>query len=296
MKMSYFSLSGLRSLLLSCCVLFNVNVIAQSDQQSTEDFTKFINEHPFYKRAPMTKEELKKIPKYDRPDLAWELDYLTTLDPATGQPERDRLIPTLDAVDQYKNTLTPIMPGSSTAAAWVERGPNNVGGRTRALMWDPNDATGKKVWAGGVGGGLWYNTDITNATSNWQNVNDLWDNVAVSCIAFDPNNTNTFYVGTGEVYTGASRGAGVWKTTNGGVSFTRLASTTSFYYINDIVVRNESGTSVVYAAADGRYYNGMWHGHNDAGLQRSTNGGTSWTQVLPNIPGETSNFVPSDML
>ena len=263
---------------------------------SREEFNEFIMNHPFMVREKLTKEEIKKIPKRDRPDLAWEQDFLTTLDPSTGKPEKSRLFPTLDVIDQMQSDLTPDVPGSSTTSAWAERGPNNVAGRTRALVWDPNDVTGKKVWAGGVTGGLWYNNDITSASSQWQSVNDFWDNIAITCIAFDPNNSQIMYVGTGEGFgASASRGAGIWKSTNAGSTWARLASTTNFYYVNDLVVRNESNTSVVYAAVDGNFYNGAWHGAADAGLQRSTNGGTSWTQVLPNIPSETINFVASDI-
>ena len=43
---------------------------------------------------------------------------------------------------------------------WEERGPKNVGGRTRALMVDPNDPTQRKFWTGGVSGGLWYTNNI----------------------------------------------------------------------------------------------------------------------------------------
>ena len=125
--------------------LLSLNVQSQNlNQLSREEYTEYLNNHPFMKRKRMTKEELKKIPKNDRPDLAWEYDYLITLDPATGKPERARLFPTLDYIDQMQALQTPVAPGSSPSAAWVERGPNNVGGRTRALMWDPNDPTGKK--------------------------------------------------------------------------------------------------------------------------------------------------------
>lgn len=265
-------------------------------KSSREEFNEFIMNHPFMVREKLTKEEIKKIPKRDRPDLAWEQDFLTTLDPSTGKPEKARLFPTLDVIDQMKSALTPAVPGSSTSSAWVERGPNNVAGRTRALVWDPNDATGKKVWAGGVTGGLWYNNDITSTSSQWQSVNDFWDNIAITCIAFDPNNTQIMYVGTGEGFgASASRGAGIWKSTNAGSSWSRLTSTTNFYYVNDLVVRNESNSSVVYAAVDGNFYNGAWHGAAAAGLQRSTNGGSTWSQELPNIPNETVNFVASDI-
>lgn len=270
------------------------NTITAQPFQSRKAFEDYLNSHQYSLRKPMTESDLKKIPKKDRPDLAFEQDYLRTLDPATGTPNYTGLA----AIAQQINApsqLTPLVPGSTTATSWVERGPNNVGGRTRALVYDPNDATGKKVWAGGVTGGLWFNSDITSGASQWQNVNDFWDNLVVTCIAYDPNNSMTMYVGTGESYTRAGRGAGIWKSTNGGSTWTQISSTTSFYYLNDIVVRNESGNSVVYAAVDGRYYMGTFHGAADAGLQRSTNGGASWNQVLPNIPSQTINFTPSDI-
>ncbi|NDE11548.1 MAG: hypothetical protein EBZ95_13465 [Chitinophagia bacterium] len=40
-------------------------------------------------------------------------------------------------------------------------------------------------------------------------------------------------------------------------------------YINDLVVRNESGTGVVYAAVDGNSYNGDWSIYQNTGLYRS---------------------------
>jgi hypothetical protein len=47
---------------------------------------------------------------------------------------------------------------------WIERGPKNVGGRTRTIMIDPNILSGKKVWAGSVSGGLWKTNDIDAVT------------------------------------------------------------------------------------------------------------------------------------
>lgn len=51
---------------------------------------------------------------------------------------------------------------------WEERGPRNVAGRTRTLMFDPNDPSGKKLWAGSVSGGLWY-------VHNWDSVNTSYE-------------------------------------------------------------------------------------------------------------------------
>lgn len=47
----------------------------------------------------------------------------------------------------------------ATKLNWTERGPGNVGGRTRALLVDPADPSMHTWWAGSVSGGLWKTTD-----------------------------------------------------------------------------------------------------------------------------------------
>lgn len=258
-----------------------------------ERFSKFLKEHPFNNRERNFDLDEENELHTDRPDLAAEQDFLRTMNPALGRPTPEN-IPGIIRSMRSSQLSFKSAPGSSSSP-WIERGPNNVGGRTRTLVWDPNDATHKKVWAGGITGGLWYNNDITSSTSSWISVNDFWADLTVSCMAFDPNNSLIAYVGTGERYTNSGRGAGIWKTTDGGITWNQLSSTTAYYYVNDIVVRNESSTSVVYAAVDAEDYMGNWFGTADAGLKRSTNGGTSWTQVLPNISGQTSNYVASNI-
>jgi len=49
---------------------------------------------------------------------------------------------------------------STNRGVWQERGPSNIGGRTRTIMLDPNDPLGRKLWAGSVSGGLWVAEDI----------------------------------------------------------------------------------------------------------------------------------------
>jgi len=262
----------------------------QTDRETERaKYEKFLNEHKF-SQIRHTQEEIKEMDKRDRPDLAWEQDYLATMNPSLRRPEKEKLSPVLAMTKAMQQTIIPAAPGNA-GSPWIERGPNNVGGRTRALTWDPT--TTNKVWAGSVTGGLWFNNNITSAASTWQPVNDFWDNIAVTAIAFDPTNSNTMYIGTGEGWgAAASRGAGIWKSTNGGSSFTQLASTTDFYYINDLVVRNEGGAGVVYAAVAVKSYEGQFHGGSE-GLQRSANGGISWAQMLPNVSGNPE--APTDI-
>lgn len=236
-----------------------------------------VRNHPYSNRPALTKEEWRKVPATDRPDLAMEQDFLMTMDPALGYVPAERKIQAnieLAKALKYKASITGVK--------WQERGPNNVGGRTRALMFDPNDANNgyKKVWAAGVSGGLWYTNDITEASPTWNHVNDFWENIAVSCIAYNPNNTQEFYVGTGEGWFNADAqiGGGIWKTTDGGSTWSHLANTTpggyvnstAFQYVNKIVIKAD-GT--IFAATRGYYTN-------RGGLLRSIDGGSSWEKVV----------------
>lgn len=169
----------------------------------------------------------------------WEL----TMDPITGKPAPERLYEVQKKLNsQYNNSvLAPVVPGETEVSKWIERGPNNVGGRTRGLMFDPNDPNGNIVFAGGVSGGLWRNSDITNNDTQWELLN-LPENLSVSSITYDPNNTQIFYVGTGESSTsGDVTGNGLWKSSDGGQNWERVlgndsASNDSYISTNKLFV------------------------------------------------------------
>ena len=174
----------------------------------------FLKNSPFKKTLAMTREERKQLGLPPNPYLErqWEL----TMNPRTGRPTPEKLHALERQLYALENQSRGV-PG--TTDAWEERGPVNVGGRTKALLFDPNDPTGKRVFAGSVSGGLWYNDDITNQYSVWHLTN-MPQNMAVSSITVDPNNSQIFYVGTGESYTsGAVNGNGIWKSTDGGYTW-----------------------------------------------------------------------------
>ncbi len=259
----YIFIIIINGLLLTTC---SNNGTVNNIFETRNDYQKVLDNHEFSKTPLLNKEQLKTIPKQDRPDLAWQQDFLRTMDPATGQPERQRLIPTIDAINSSiaENRIF-------SSHNWDERGPYQVGGRTRAIMFDPNDGSIKKVWAGGVNSGIWFNNDITTASSEWTQVFTTMDNFAVCAMDYDPVDTQTFYAGTGEGQgnADAARGAGLWKSENAGSTWTLLNSTTGYRYILDVVVRDESGSEgVVYLAT-----------RTPGGIYRSTDGGTSFTQV-----------------
>ncbi len=242
-----------------------------------------------------------KLP--DQPDMAAFQEYIITADPATGDVPVDRL---MNSYKQTKSIEVRQKENKSTNSLMQWEGTQaNMGGRTRAIMFDPNDPDNKKVWAGGVTGGLWFTNDITNTTENWTPVGDFWSNLAISCMAYNPNNSQTMYVGTGEAQTArliyrasSGVGAGIFITVDDGISWDLLPSTSGFDYITDIAVADENGTSIIYACVASGYYMGENHQSEPTeGLFRSDDGGITWEQVLPIIPGSSTNspYTPADI-
>ena len=237
--------------------------------------------------------------KPDYPELAALRDYFMTFDPAVNRVPVERLEEANKYTKQLQqqNTLK-----SGNLIEWEPTG-SNMGGRTRGIMWDPNDANGYKVWACSVTGGLWFNNDISDDNSSWEIVDDFWPRLSTNCIAYDPNNTQVFYVGTGEYQTArviyresSGVGYGIWKTIDGGQSWEILESTEDFKYISDVKVRNEDGNSVIYAGVVSGTYHDVNHVSEPSdGLYRSTDGGQNWEQVMPEIGEENLPYAPADL-
>jgi hypothetical protein len=215
--------------------------------------------HACYLSESPYKETLKKT-KIERqalglpPNKYYESDWEATMDPSIGRPTPEKLELLRQKLEKQRNEdlLAYRAPGDGIDNSWIERGPTNVGGRTRAVIFDPNDQTNETVFAGGVSGGIWKNTNISNANSEWTRVN-IPDNLNVTCIAVDPNNSNIFYAGTGESYVGGDvNGDGLWKSTNGGNNWTKVlggvSGATYFQSSSNVVVN--SPISATYASIE----------------------------------------------
>ncbi|MSP49806.1 MAG: hypothetical protein EXQ95_10845 [Alphaproteobacteria bacterium] len=150
---------------------------------------------------------------------------------------------------------------------WSSLGPANIPGRVRAVVVHPSD--GNRIWVGAVSGGIWYTAD---GGSSWRPLNDFQSNLAIASLVIDPSNTNVLYAGTGEGFfnVDAVRGAGIFRSTDGGQTWIQLSATnpandSNWYYVNRIAV-NPSNSSLILAATNG-------------GVYRTADGGTSWTQI-----------------
>ncbi|MGZ8537181.1 MAG: WD40/YVTN/BNR-like repeat-containing protein, partial [Flavisolibacter sp.] len=205
-----------------------------------------------------------------------EHENLMTLDPTLGYVPRERLIM---AEQKAARMAMQSRDMEMASLSWTERGPNNMGGRSRAIMIDINDISGNTVFIGSVGGGLWKTTNFKAATPTWNQIASISANLAITSLAQDPLTPNTMYAGTGEGYNNvdAIRGLGIYKSTDGGTNWSFIANTTAggtnvadFNYVQKILVYSNGN---VYVAATSLNCN-------RGGIMRSTNGGTSWSRVI----------------
>ncbi len=183
-----------------------------------EKHVEFLTTHSYNNTMKLSRTDRKAqgLP----PNAYFEQQYLLEMNPRTGKTDFEKKFLLQEALLQNK-IFQKNVPGSDNNA-WVERGPTNVPGRTRAILFDPNDASNERVFAGGVSGGLWVNDDVTTRSNPWERVG-IPENLAVSSITFDPNNTQIMYVGTGESYVqGQVNGNGIWKSTDGGTSWSHI--------------------------------------------------------------------------
>jgi len=159
---------------------------------------------------------------------------------------------------------------------WAEVGPDNIGGRSRAIVIDKDNSN--IIYAAGVSGGIFKS--VTGGSS-WVKVNDMAENLAVASMAQCPL-TGAIYAGTGEGLGNgpmgttdgntAFLGKGIYKSTDGN-TFSLIASTipavansttADWATVNELAV-DENGW--VYAATN-------------KGLRLSKDGGDTWTNPV----------------
>ena len=150
-------------------------------------------------------------------------------------------------------------------------GPAIMSGRISDLAIHPKN---KSIWYVAVGsGGVWK---TENAGTTWTPVFDDQPSYSIGCLTLDPNNPEVVWVGTGENVSGrhVGFGDGVYKSLNGGKTWTNLGLPTSEHIARILVNPQDSNT--VYVAAEGP----LWSPGGERGLYKSTDGGKTWALSL----------------
>ncbi len=169
---------------------------------------------------------------------------------------------------------------------WHSRGPGNVAGRARAIVVDPDDASGDTWFIASVGGGVWHTSD---AGANWNQLMDDQPLLAMQSLAMAPSNTNILYAGTGESYFNIDtmNGNGMLKSTDKGATWAPIASTVDdprFNNVSRIIVSPVDPDLLLVSTTVGRYKSEL---NPTTHIFRSTDGGAAWTEVFSETNGGT---------
>lgn len=153
-----------------------------------------------------------------------------------------------------------------------EIGPAVMGGRIADIAVNPQN---ENIWYVAVGsGGLWK---TINRGITWTPIFDQQPSYSIGTVALDPNNPEVVWVGTGENVSGrhVGWGDGVYKSMDGGTTWKQMGLPRS-EHIGKILV-DPSNSNVVLVAAEGP----LWSGGGERGVYKTTDGGTTWSLVLP---------------
>jgi photosystem II stability/assembly factor-like uncharacterized protein len=145
---------------------------------------------------------------------------------------------------------------AASSGIWRSIGPD--GGSVAALSFAPSDA--KIAYAGGAEGGIFRSGD---GGASWTSVSNGLGTLVVKCLAVDPRDPATVYVGTL---------SGLYQTTSGGASWRPLPVRPGGFFSAVTAIRTDPVQPHALVAAT------------DTGLFRSTDGGDHWTKCDAGLP------------
>jgi len=159
--------------------------------------------------------------------------------------------------------------GKSASGNWTIQGPttyvgNNTGqptgmGRVNAIAFHPTDAN--TIFVGSPSGGFWKTTDGGNT---WSNLSSNLPTIGVSSILVHPTDPNIIYIGSGDRDAGSAIPLGVFKSTDGGSTWTQINSTMGNVTVGAMLMLPSDPNTIIAATSGGIY--------------KTTNGGTTWSQ------------------
>ncbi len=150
-------------------------------------------------------------------------------------------------------------------------GPALMSGRITDFAVNPNNI--HEYYVAVACGGVWK---TQNSGTTWKPIFDSEKSFSIGCVTIDPNNPHTVWVGSGENNSqrSVSWGDGIYKSLDGGQSWTNMGLKKSEHIAKIIVHPNKS--NIIYVAAQGP----LWGPGGDRGLYKSIDGGTTWDAVL----------------
>lgn len=167
----------------------------------------------------------------------------------------------------YNDYISRMDGASSVSGTWSIVGPvtypaNATGqptgmGRINSIAFHPTDAN--TIFVGASNGGIWKTAD---GGSTWADLSSNIPYLGVSAILVHPSNPNIIYIGTGDRDANDAPGIGVYKTTDGGLTWYSVSSGMGNVEVGAMVMHPSDPNTIIAATS--------------AGIYKTTNGGLSW--------------------
>jgi len=165
-----------------------------------------------------------------------------------------------------------------SAFRWRNVGPSNFMGRLSDVQGIPSPS--KTIYVAAASGGVWKSM---NNGQTWRPLMDDKEVSSMGMLAIAPTDTNIVWAGTGEPNSRHTiePGAGVYKSTNGGGTWTFMGLRET-QHIGRIQI-DPRNANVVYVAALGP----AWKAGGDRGLYKTTDGGATWKLIKAGANNKT---------
>lgn len=187
----------------------------------------------------------------------------------------------MKAYQSSKTSMKNLPRSPLVSSTWEPIGPLDTDSRGRTISVAINPMNVNTIYCGAASGGLWRSRQASTG-GDWVRLNLGFPALGIAAIVIDPADTNTMYLGTGEVYrygvavgglivrtTRGSYGVGILKSTDGGTTWTKSLDWTYNQQrgVQQIKINPLNRNTVVAATTEGVY--------------RSFDGGNNWSLVLP---------------
>lgn len=213
----------------------------------------------------------------------WEYYHQNRIDENGNIPTADERF---QAIQEYEMLHPEAKSYVTGTGNWTELGPislpqNGTGqpnglGRLSCIAFHPTNAN--TLFVGAAAGGFWKSTD-NGAT--WAKSISGMTRLGVNSIVVHPTTPNTIFIGTGDRDGGNVAGYGVWKSTDGGATWS--ASNTGM------------GNRTVYEILmDPTNPNRLIASTNGSRIYRSLDGGATWTFSSTSSAAKDIAFKPGD--
>jgi PKD repeat protein len=171
---------------------------------------------------------------------------------------------------EFNKYMSKLDGPTSASGNWTIQGPtqyviNNTGqptgmGRVNAIAFHPADVN--TIFIGAPSGGIWK---TINGGITWVNLSNNLPKLGVSSILIHPTDPNIIYIGTGDRDASDAPGLGVFKSSDGGSTWTQINNTMGNVIVGDMLMHPSDPNTILAAT--------------NIGIYKTTNGGATWLLV-----------------